>query len=177
MQQAMTILTEGETELAMYAQAGAEGEAVAAIPAGATLIVKEVGAEWTLVQYGEFTGYVPTSKIALLNPDGTQAPTEETPVVRSITITSSLEGESFVDAGTVVTFKSTLVGFEDDVVVYQWQRSLDDTNWEDVEGANEAEYSFALDQTNDMYYWRLTVSVLTPEASAAPEAEPETVNE
>ena len=160
-QQAMTILNEGETELTMYAQADAEGEQLAAIPAGATLIVKEVGAEWTLVQYGEFTGYVPTSKIALLNPTQPETPDTEAPVVRSITVTSSIAGLTEVREGTVVTLTASLVGFEGDNVALQWQYTPDGgATILDAEGASGAEISYSINPDNAGYLWRLKVTRL-----------------
>ena len=47
---------------------------------------------------------------------------------------------------------------ENEGYVYQWQYSLDNAEWFDIDGANGSDYTFNLDSTNGRYYWRLIVS-------------------
>ena len=165
--QAVPVLTEGEQGLTLYA--APDGlEALAELPADATLTVVELGEEWTLVRCGEFTGYVATAKIALLNPAPVAPEEEETaPVVRSISITSNLDGQTEVVVGTPVTLTATLSGFEDVQVALQWQCSMDGgATFADLPEATDAALTFNIDMNNVNYLWRLKVTVL-------PEAQPE----
>ena len=165
--QAVPVLTEGEQSLTLYA--APDGlEALAELPADATLTVVELGEEWTLVRCGEFTGYVATAKIALLNPAPVAPEEEETaPVVRSISITSNLDGQTEVVVGTPVTLTATLSGFEDVQVALQWQCSTDGgATFADLPEATDTALTFNIDMNNVNYLWRLKVTVL-------PEAQPE----
>ena len=165
--QAVPVLTEGEQSLTLYA--APDGlEALAELPADATLTVVELGEEWTLVRCGEFTGYVATAKIALLNPAPVAPEEEETaPVVRSISITSNLDGQTEVVVGTPVTLTATLGGFEDVQVALQWQCSTDGgATFADLPEATDTALTFNIDMNNVNYLWRLKVTVL-------PEAQPE----
>ena len=84
---------------------------------------------------------------------------EEEEIVRTITVTSSLAGAEVVYEGAEVTLTATLTGFEDDTYTMQWQYTPDGGETVvDVEGANEAEYTFVLDGTNVGYLWRMTVT-------------------
>ena len=55
---------------------------------------------------------------------------------------------------------------ENENLVYQWQFSLDNEHWVDVEGANAREYTFKLDDTTSNSYWRLCVSEKASEEEA-----------
>ena len=147
-----------ESELLMYAEASFESEVIAAIPAGGMAQVVELGAEWSIVQYGEFTGYVPTTKIVLYNADVTE---EEQTIVRTITVSSNLYGQEIIYEGTEVILTATLTGFEDVNYQMQWQYSADGgATILDVEGANDYQYSYPITIENAHYLWRLSVTIL-----------------
>ena len=55
-------------------------------------------------------------------------------------------------------FAENMVPEDDETYAYQWQYSLDNENWLDVEGACERDYNFKLDSENCNYYWRLIVT-------------------
>ena len=98
-----------------------------------------------------------------------QAPEEEetAPVVRSISITSNLDGQTEVVVGTPVTLTATLGGFEDVQVALQWQCSTDGgATFADLPEATDTALTFNIDMNNVNYLWRLKVTVL-------PEAQPE----
>lgn len=76
---------------------------------------------------------------------------------KSVYIISDLDGEEAVDEGTPITLTAVIEGFGEEVT-FQWQRSVDGENWEDVASANEMTYTFELTQENDSYLWRVIVS-------------------
>ncbi|MEG0640445.1 MAG: InlB B-repeat-containing protein, partial [Clostridia bacterium] len=93
-------------------------------------------------------------------PEATLAPiaAEEAPLnSRSIEITASWENEQLI-LGDHVTLTATLHGYES-VESLQWQMSSDNINWSDVDGANEASYSYQLNEENCTNYWRISVTV------------------
>ncbi|MEG0049969.1 MAG: InlB B-repeat-containing protein [Clostridia bacterium] len=97
-------------------------------------------------------------------PEATLAPiaAEEAPLnSRSIEITASWETEQLT-LGDHVTLTAVLHGYES-VEHLQWQMSSDNVNWSDIEGANEASYSYQLNEENCTNYWRISVTV--PDAS------------
>ena len=98
-----------------------------------------------------------TAKIALYNQEVTP---EEEQIVRTITVTSNLEGVEEVYEGTIVTLTATLTGFEDVEYVMQWQYTPDGgQSIVDIEGANSSEYSFPITVENSVYLWRLNVTI------------------
>ena len=63
--------------------------------------------------------------------------------------------------GQEVTLISKLINFSpQDRYTYQWQYSLDQEEWFDIEGATGDTYTFIIDKNNWYYYWRLVVDVL-----------------
>ena len=63
--------------------------------------------------------------------------------------------------GQQVTLISKLINFSpQDRYTYQWQYSLDQEEWFDIEGATGDTYTFIIDKSNWYYYWRLVVDVL-----------------
>lgn len=79
-------------------------------------------------------------------------------IKRSVKVVSSLEGVEAVEEGTSITLTAKLTGFDDVEYEIQWQRSVDGTNWEDVDGANGIEYTFDITEETDGYLWRVGVS-------------------
>ena len=77
---------------------------------------------------------------------------------RKVKITSSLPRGAEAYVGTEVTLTAHIEGFEDTPYTVQWQYSVDRENWTDVPGANELEYTFALDVENATYAWRVLVT-------------------
>ena len=152
------VLREGEASLPMYkAQDGAE--LIAAIPSGTMLQVSEISAQWSLALYNGQYGYVETAKIALYNPD--KVTEEEQKIIRSISITSSVDNVNVVREGDIVVLYARLVGFENDQYILQWQYSPDGgATVVNVSGANGTEYSFPISAENTHYMWRLHVEFI-----------------
>ena len=176
LRQAIVVLAEGEPAAALHAEPDAASEVLAELANGEMLYIRELDAEWSYAVYGETEGYILTAKIALYNGEPTP---EEEEIVRTITVASSLAGEEAVYEGTAVTLTATLTGFENDEYTMQWQYTPDGGETVvDIEGANDAEYTFVLDATNIHYLWRMTVTLYpeTPaaqtDASTQPAAEP-----
>ena len=168
LKQAIVVLEEGEAPLPLYAEPSADAEVLAELPNGEMLYVRQLEEDWTYAVYGELEGYVMTSKIALYNADPT--PGEEE-IVRTITVSSSLEGVPVVYAGTEVTMTATLTGFEDVAYTMQWQYTPDGGETVvDVEGANGPAYTFTIDDGNYAYLWRLVVTLQPEPAESGAQA-------
>lgn len=77
---------------------------------------------------------------------------------------SKLKVEIFTDRsdvmtiGDIITLTSVLTGFEGLTYTLQWQYD-DGSGWQDAPDATEATYSFAVDEINACYNWRLAVSL------------------
>lgn len=171
LRQIVVVLTEGETELALHAAADAASEVVALIPAGEILYVADIAAEWSYAIYGEFEGYVLTSKIALYNDQNTTPEEEE--IIRTIKVSSNIDGQSVVYAGTEIILTAALTGFEDDEYTVQWQYSPDGgTSIYDVEGGNELQHAFIINDENADWLWKICITILEPVVEEAVEAEP-----
>ena len=46
----------------------------------------------------------------------------------------------------------------EEVYTYQWQISMDNEQWTNVEGATSRDYTFTLDETIVNSYWRLVIT-------------------
>ena len=166
LRQAIVVLAEDEPAAMLYAEPDATSEVLAELANGEMLYIRELDAEWSYAVYGDLEGYILTAKIALYNGETTP---EEEEIVRTITVTSSLAGAEVVYEGAEVTLTATLTGFEDDAYTMQWQYTPDGGETVvDVEGANEAEYTFVLDGTNVGYLWRMTVTLHSATATVQP---------
>lgn len=166
LRQAIVVLAEDEPAAMLYAEPDATSEVLAELANGEMLYIRELDAEWSYAVYGDLEGYILTAKIALYNGETTP---EEEEIVRTITVTSSLAGAEVVYEGAEVTLTATLTGFEDDTYTMQWQYTPDGGETVvDVEGANEAEYTFVLDGTNVGYLWRMTVTLHSATATVQP---------
>ena len=86
------------------------------------------------------------------------------------TIVDELNPDRYVDIYAVwqdetpelneqLTLVSIAYGYEEIEYTYQWQRSADDINWTDIEGATEARYSFTVTEDNYRDYWRVTILI------------------
>lgn len=80
---------------------------------------------------------------------------------RRVTITSNVNHEEPVLAGTEITLTAHPEGFEDVEYTLQWQRSLDRETWEDVPGANDTTFTFILDEETSQYRWRVVATEAT----------------
>lgn len=161
----VVVLPEGETQVALSAEADAEAEVLAMIPAGAMLYVKTIDAQWSYAVYGELEGYVPTGKIALYNAEATP---EEEAAIRTISVSSSLEGVTVIEEGTPICLTAVLTGFDGVAYTLQWQYTPDAgaTNV-DIAGANELTYVYNISFENLTYLYRLVVTVQDAEAEPA----------
>ena len=65
-----------------------------------------------------------------------------------------------ITSGDLVTFTAILVNFQpNDVFTFEWQYSTDESNWNVIEGANEQNYSFNVNNENSDYFWRVKVII------------------
>lgn len=160
LRQIMVVLHEGETVLPLYAEASAESAVVAEIPAGDILYVKTIEAEWSYAVYGEFEGYVRTSKIALYNEESTP---EEEEIIRKITVRTSADSAEVIYGGDEITLYANLIGFEDDLYTLQWQYTKDGgATVCNIDGANDLTYSFIINDENVTWLWRICVTIINP---------------
>ena len=86
---------------------------------------------------------------------------EELPA-RYIEIDSTLSSCRFVSLGTEITMTARLYNFrEEDACEYQW-KYFDSASGDfvDIEGANEAVYTYHITEENIYYNWKLVVTIL-----------------
>lgn len=86
--------------------------------------------------------------------DGTEEEVE-----RSVKITSSLGSAGTVEEGKRLVLTAHLTGFDDVDYEIQWQQSEDGISWDDIDGANDTQYTVILTEDKDGYLWRASVSV------------------
>lgn len=79
-------------------------------------------------------------------------------VEKSVKVTSSLGGATVVEEGTPLTLTAHLTGYDDVEYELQWQQSEDGSNWDDIEGENDLDYTVILTEDNAGYLWRVSVS-------------------
>ena len=98
--------------------------------------------------------------IATLKPDDI----EDFPV-RSVTVTSNLEGYEVVYYGMEEEFVASLSGFEeDDKYTIQWKYSTDDgESYIDIENANDLVFAYIIDEENANYRWKVMITLLPKE--------------
>ena len=77
---------------------------------------------------------------------------------RSIDIYIDYDGEQ-LHFGDEVRIIGVLHGYDNCVFTLQWQRSADDTNYEDIEGENEFIYKFIVTQENYADYYRIQATI------------------
>ena len=87
-----------------------------------------------------------------------QEETEKEESGKFITVTTSLDGQESVKAGSAITLHAELSGFEGLSYTAQWQYSQDGVNWEDEAGANGLDYTFTLNSENDNFSWRIVIN-------------------
>ena len=77
---------------------------------------------------------------------------------RSIVIRAEWEGEE-LHFGDEVTLVAELSGYEGAVYELQWQMSVDEEEWTDVEGAIGDSYAMIVTEDNYQTFWRVIVTV------------------
>ena len=82
----------------------------------------------------------------MLNPD------------RYIDIYAVWEGEELY-FGETATLIAVLYGYDNVVYTLQWQTSIDDVNWVDVENGTDSRYSLIVTEENYDDYWRIQVLI------------------
>ena len=85
---------------------------------------------------------------------------EEAAPERKAWITSSVEGQTTVKAGTPVTLFLNLEGYDDCEVSALWQYSTDGINWTDA--GSGMQYTFNVSAENIGYRWHAVLSVIEP---------------
>jgi hypothetical protein len=80
---------------------------------------------------------------------------EEIVDTRKVTVTSDVDINRPLYLGTKVTLTAHLEGYEDSNYILQWQRSKDNENWDDIEGANEMSFTYTIDFETVKYMWRV----------------------
>jgi hypothetical protein len=73
---------------------------------------------------------------------------------RKVTISSDWPEGKIAYLGAVITLTAELDGFSENVTL-QWEYSTDTKNWTPQPGANELTYTYVLDETTSLYYWRV----------------------
>lgn len=56
-----------------------------------------------------------------------------------------------------MTLISVIYGYDNIQYTIQWQHSVDDVNWSDIEGATDGRYTFTVTEENYTDYWRVSV--------------------
>lgn len=105
---------------------------------------------------------------------------EEVLPARYVEICSTLADYDFVSLGTEITMTARLFNFrEEDVCTFQWKYfSSAENDFVDIEGANEASYSYHITEENINYYWKLVVTISNEEQPGEEQPNEEnTVNE
>ena len=74
----------------------------------------------------------------------------------------SLKEERLYSLGEDVTFIAVLIDFKPtDIVTFQWEyaTNIEEPNWIFIENATEQTYTFTLDETNMLYWYRIVVTI------------------
>ena len=70
--------------------------------------------------------------------------------------------EKTPDIGSVAHFQGEQFDGEAGTFTYQWQKSVDNENWEDIEGATDRNMDVVVTIDNFKLYWRVVVRIETP---------------
>ena len=149
----IVLSADGASELPVYNTPG--GLCIATVNRGVMVEIGSVCDGWALIRIGSLVGYVSSNCVALYN---SEAAPEET--IRSIRISTNIEGMTQVREGTVVVLTATLVGFENDAYTLQWQYSTDGgATAIDIGGACGLEYAYRISPANFDYMYRIVVFI------------------
>jgi hypothetical protein len=77
---------------------------------------------------------------------------------RTIDIYIEFNGDA-LELGDLVTLRGELHGYDNCTYSLQWQESLDDVNFTDVEGETNLTYTFPLTEEKCVTFWRLAVRI------------------
>ena len=142
-----------DSDLGLLVYDAPDGEWIAALSKGQMIEIGTVEEDWTLIRLDDLTGYVLSDYIALYNGEAT--PEEK---IRSINISTNLNGLTRVKEGTTVCLTATLSGFEEDDYTVQWQYSPDGgASAINIDGANSLTYAYRLTAKNFGYLYRVVV--------------------
>lgn len=59
-----------------------------------------------------------------------------------------------------VTLHAVLQGYDELVYSAQWQVSIDNASWQDIDGATTLSYSFIITESNYQNYYRIVITVI-----------------
>lgn len=147
----------GETDVRL--EGDGLSEIFATIPDGTALTVLGVEGDWVKVEIDGQIGYIYKDSVLGVEfeepaaPEVDPADPEAAPAMK-VTIFSSRR--SVMSEGEPVYLTSKLEGFEGYEIRYQWECDKG-AGFENVEGANDATYSFEATAETLTYDWRLTV--------------------
>jgi len=87
-------------------------------------------------------------------------PEAEEPVKAAKKVVITSNQAAIVTEGDLITLRSELIGFEDvSNITYQWQADKGNgAGWEDMNGGNEADYTFVANRDSIQWSWRLIVN-------------------
>jgi len=148
----------GETDVRL--EGDGLSEIFLTIPDGTALTVLAVEGDWVKVEIDGQIGYIYKDSVLGVEfeepaaPEVDPADPEAAAPARKITIFSSRR--SVMSEGEPVYLTSKLEGYEGYEIRYQWECDKG-AGFEDVEGANDATYTFAATAETLCYNWRLTV--------------------
>ena len=77
---------------------------------------------------------------------------------RSVTIESSWPSDKPAYKGTIITLTAKLTGFEGQNYKLQWQRRLENGDWQNVPGENGITMTYELNEETAAYIWRVVAS-------------------
>lgn len=106
-----------------------------------------------------------TMKPQTEEPEKEEEAIEEELPARGLVIHSTIENMRFISIGDQITMTAEMINFrEDDCCSFQWQyfdQVLE--SYVDIEGANEQNYSYFINDDNLFYKWKLVVVVAAKE--------------
>lgn len=165
---AMVILREGEEFLPFYKTAADDAEVLGKIPAGESLLVRNVKNGWVEARYNDVDGFVRSANVTLVNPDTEEELDQTGEKLRKLWITSNVDGNTVIYEGSEIILTAHLEGFEDEEYHMQWQNSADGgATFRNVDGATGEQVSFNVSVENQNYIWKLVVELAAePSANA-----------
>ena len=132
------------TQIALYREFG-EWADLSSVPYDVQLRIKEL-VDGEKAEPAEEAAEAPAE-------EAVEEPVEEIAPVTEVTIAVERRENNEIRLFAEDLTEETL-----EAVLLQWQYSLDGMEWQNIDGANGADYTFILDETNGSYYWRLIVS-------------------
>lgn len=157
---ALVLRGDGENGLSVYDQPN--GECFTTVAKGRMVEVGKVENGWALIRWDDMMGYVRSECIALYNGEA-----EGDEAIRSVVVSTNVDGAQHLQEGMVIILYATLTGFENDVYTMQWQYSPDGGETAvDIEGATGNTYAYRLTVDNFDYMYRVVIHVEDEQTSA-----------